>query len=83
LFPDALGLLGLAWQEFGEGRGMRYKVQTRKAGHATPDGVLFMSSFKGLLPKVFGTSQTDLRVLPDAKGKPGVNSFAKKVRATV
>jgi hypothetical protein len=47
LFPDALGLLGLAWQEFGEGRGMSYKVQTRKAGYATPDDALFMSSFEG------------------------------------
>jgi hypothetical protein len=46
---------------------MSFKVQTKKAGYATPDDTLFMSSFEGSLPKVFGTSRTVLRVLPDAR----------------
>jgi hypothetical protein len=88
-FPDALGSPGLAWQEFGEGRGMILKVQTKKAGCASTDDVLFMSSFEGSLLKLFGTTRTDLRVLPDAKthkifdsGNPNT-SFKSKLAAAV
>jgi hypothetical protein len=77
----------LAWQEFGEGRGMNFKVQTKKAGYASPDDALFMSSFEGSLPKVFKTTKTYLRMLPDAWthkifGSGNVNTPFKSKLAT-
>jgi hypothetical protein len=67
LFTDAMGMFGLIWQESGEGRDMTYKVQSKKAGYASTDDAIFMSSFEGSLPKLFGTTRTDTRTLPKAK----------------
>jgi hypothetical protein len=67
LFTAAMGLFGLIWQDSGEGRDMAYKVQSKKAGYASTDVALFMSSFEGSLPKIFGTTRTGTRTLPKAK----------------
>ena len=67
LFPDALALYGLASQDFDESKGMAFKVQSKKAGFKTTNDALFMRSFEGALPAVFGTTRTDTRVLPLAK----------------
>jgi hypothetical protein len=88
-FTDALGMLGLVWQDFGGGRNMTYKVQSKKAGYASTDEALFMSSFEGSLPKVFGNTRTDMRTLPDANsyevfdsGNPNT-SFKNKLDTAV
>lgn len=88
-FTDALGMLGLVWQDFGGGRDMTFKVQSKKAGYASTDEALFMSSFEGSLPKVFGKNRSDMRTLPDAKsyevfdsGNPNT-SFKTKLEKAV
>jgi hypothetical protein len=67
MFKDAMGLFRLIWQDSGEGRDMAYKVQSKKAGYASTDDTLFMSSFEGSMPNFFGTTRIDTRTLPKAK----------------
>jgi hypothetical protein len=67
LFADAMGLFGLIAEDYGGSRNMTFKVQSRKAGFASTEDALFMSSSEGSLPKLFGTTRTDIRTLPKAK----------------
>jgi hypothetical protein len=53
-FPDATGLLALAFIDIGGESNLAYEAAVTKAEYVSPEEAAYQDSYKSNLPKVFG-----------------------------